>query len=150
MYKAIVVGTDGSERAALAVTHALELAKISEAKLHVIQVVHPALKAGFSDSSGGQLEVDKLHDEAEHRAAQVRAQLVTEADRRGVPTEIHDAAGEDVADTLVKTAEALGADLIVVGNRGMTGMSRFVLGSVPNKISHHCPCNLLIVNTDTA
>jgi len=118
VYKAIVVGTDGSERAALAVTHALELAKISEAKLHVIQVVHPALKAGFSDSSGGQLEVDKLRDEAEHRAAQVRAQLVTEADRRGVPTEIHDAAGEDVADTLVKTAEALGADLIVVGNRG--------------------------------
>ncbi|MGO9584147.1 MAG: universal stress protein [Acidimicrobiales bacterium] len=147
MYKVIVVGTDGSERAELAVTHALELAKISGAKLHVIQVAHPALTAGFSDSSGGQLEVDKLRDEAERRTAQLRSQLLAEAGRSGVSAEMHNPVGEDVADTLVKTAGALGADLIVVGNRGMAGMSRFVLGSVPNKISHHCSCNLLIVNT---
>jgi nucleotide-binding universal stress UspA family protein len=39
------------------------------------------------------------------------------------------------------------ADLLVLGNRGMTGARRFVLGSVPNKVSHHCPCSLLIVDT---
>jgi nucleotide-binding universal stress UspA family protein len=149
LYKVIVVGTDGSERAAVAVTHALELARMFGARLHVVQVVHPALKAGFSDSSGGQLEVDKLRDQAEHRTAQVSAQLLAEAERQGVPVVMHNPAGEEVADTLVKTAETVGADLIVVGNRGMTGVSRFVLGSVPNKVSHHCSCNLLIVNTDT-
>jgi nucleotide-binding universal stress UspA family protein len=47
-------------------------------------------------------------------------------------------------------AEALPADLVVIGNRGMSGIKRFVLGSVPNKVSHHCPCSLLIVNTDAA
>ncbi|MGA3215008.1 MAG: universal stress protein [Acidimicrobiales bacterium] len=144
MYKAIVVGTDGSERASVAVTHAFELAKMSGAKLHAVQVVHPAIKAGFSDSSGGQLELDRMREQAERS----RKNLLAEAERRGVAAEVHDVAGDDVADTLIKTAEDLDADLIVVGNRGMSGVSRFVLGSVPNKVSHHCPCSLLIVNTE--
>ena len=41
------------------------------------------------------------------------------------------------------------ADLVVVGNRGMSGMKRFILGSVPNKIAHHAPCSVLIVDTST-
>jgi nucleotide-binding universal stress UspA family protein len=53
----------------------------------------------------------------------------------------------DPANALIDVAEAVGADLIVVGNRGMEGKKRFVLGSVPNKVSHHCPCSLLIVDT---
>ena len=55
--------------------------------------------------------------------------------------------GSDIVDALLRTAEAVDADLIVVGNRGMSGVSRFVLGSIPNKLAHHCPCSLLIVNT---
>ena len=39
------------------------------------------------------------------------------------------------------------ADLIVVGNKGMTGAKRFLLGSVPNKVSHHAPCSVLIIRT---
>jgi len=144
MYKTIVVGTDGSDRAGVAVTHALELARLSGAKLHAVQVVHPAVKTGFSDSSGGQLELDKMREHAERTTAE----LLAEAQRQGVSAEVHSRAGDDVAETLIKTAEETGADLIVVGNRGMSGMTRFVLGSVPNKVAHHCPCNLLIVNTE--
>ena len=44
-------------------------------------------------------------------------------------------------------AESIGADLIVVGNQGMTGKRRFILGSVPNAVSHHAPCSVLIVRT---
>ena len=40
------------------------------------------------------------------------------------------------------------ADLIVVGNQGMTGARRFLLGSVPNRVAHHTPCDVLIVKTD--
>jgi nucleotide-binding universal stress UspA family protein len=58
--------------------------------------------------------------------------------------------GDDPADALMKVVEQTGADLLVVGNRGMTGARRFVLGSVPNKVSHHCPTNLLIVDTSEA
>jgi nucleotide-binding universal stress UspA family protein len=50
-------------------------------------------------------------------------------------------------DALVGVANDVGADLLVVGNRGLSGARRFVLGSVPNKVSHYCPCNLLVVDT---
>ncbi|HLN05865.1 MAG TPA: universal stress protein [Acidimicrobiales bacterium] len=146
MYKVIVVGTDGSDRATVAFREALELAKMTGAKLHAVQVVHSAVKTGFSDTSGGQFEIDNMRDRAERTSAQ----LLAEAERQGVSAEVHNPGGVDVADTLISFAEAAGADLVVVGNLGMSGMKRLVLGSIPNKISHHCPCSLLIVNTDSA
>jgi nucleotide-binding universal stress UspA family protein len=63
-----------------------------------------------------------------------------------VKVEIHAVPGEP-ADALIGVAKEVGADLLVVGNRGMSGARRFVLGSVPNKVSHHSPCNLLVVDT---
>ena len=51
------------------------------------------------------------------------------------------------ADAILDVAEEENADLIVVGNKGMTGAKRFLLGSVPNKVSHHAPCSVLIVQT---
>ena len=53
----------------------------------------------------------------------------------------------DAADAILDVAEEQRADLIVVGNKGMTGAKRFLLGSVPNKVSHHAPCSVLIVRT---
>jgi nucleotide-binding universal stress UspA family protein len=53
----------------------------------------------------------------------------------------------DAATLLIQEAEEGGYDLLVVGNKGMTGATRFFLGSVPNKVSHHVPCALLIVRT---
>ena len=53
----------------------------------------------------------------------------------------------DAADAILDVAEEQRSDLIVVGNRGMTGAKRFLLGSVPNRISHHAPCSVLIVRT---
>jgi len=64
-----------------------------------------------------------------------------------VSAEVHNVEG-DPADMLLKVAELVHADLVVIGNKGMGGVKRLVLGSVPNKVSHHCPCSLLIVNTD--
>jgi nucleotide-binding universal stress UspA family protein len=53
----------------------------------------------------------------------------------------------DAADAILDIAEQKDADLIVVGNKGMTGAKRFLLGSVPNKVSHHAPCSVLIIRT---
>lgn len=146
MYKAIVVGTDGSDRADVAVSEAFALAKVTGATLHAVHAVHPAATTGFSDVPGtAQATSASLRDHAE----QVGSKLRAEADRRQVPMEMHTPEG-DAADALVTVAQAVEADLIVVGNRGMTGVKRFVLGSVPNKVSHQCPCSLLIVNTDSA
>ena len=51
------------------------------------------------------------------------------------------------ADAIVDVAEEEKVGLIIVGNRGMTGAKRFLLGSVPNNVSHHAPCSVLIVHT---
>jgi nucleotide-binding universal stress UspA family protein len=64
----------------------------------------------------------------------------------GLEVEIHAREG-DPADAILDVAEEEGADLIVVGNKGMTGAKRFLLGSVPNKVSHHAPCSVMIIRT---
>ena len=53
----------------------------------------------------------------------------------------------DAADAIIDVAEEQRSDLIVVGHKGMTGATRFLLGSVPNKVSHHAPCSVMIVRT---
>ena len=146
MYKAIVVGTDGSDRAGVAVREAVALAKMTGAKLHAVHAVHPASTTGFSDVPGvAQATSAGLRDHADPR----RTQLLAKAESLGVSAEVHNPEG-DPADALISIAETVNADLVVVGNRGMAGMKRFVLGSVPNKVSHQCPCSLLIVDTDRA
>jgi nucleotide-binding universal stress UspA family protein len=143
-YKAIVVGTDGSERAAVAVSEAFALAKMAGATVHAVHAVHPAIAAGFHDSVGTQVEIDRLRQEA----GSVRERVLAEAERQGVPVEVHNPGSNDPAEALIRIAEEVNADLVVVGNRGMSGVARFVLGSVPNKVAHHCPCSVLIVNTE--
>jgi nucleotide-binding universal stress UspA family protein len=146
LFKRIVVGTDGSETAAIAVQHAAELAKATGASLEVVSAFEPVpserLKAETSEVPGdvayavGPREDVNLNLAA---AESVAAGL-------GITTSTHAREGEP-ADAILDVAEETGADLIVVGNKGMTGARRFLLGSVPNKISHHAPCGVYIVRT---
>jgi nucleotide-binding universal stress UspA family protein len=144
-YAVIVVGTDGSERGEVAVREALALARLAGAKLHVVHVVHPAVEAGHVDSEAWQLVIDKERGDVEN----IGAQLMAEAERQGVTVEFHTPGARDIPDALIRTSETVEADLVVVGNRGMSGVSRFVLGSIPNKVAHHCHRSVLIVNTST-
>ena len=64
----------------------------------------------------------------------------------GVDVDVYPRQG-DPADAILDVAEEQEADLIIVGNKGMTGAKRFLLGSVPNKVSHHAPCSVLIIRT---
>jgi nucleotide-binding universal stress UspA family protein/RimJ/RimL family protein N-acetyltransferase len=116
---AIVVGTDGSRTAAVAVDHAGAIARAVGAPLHLV--------------SAGAAGVDELLQWAA-------------ADVEGVDVSTHARTG-DAASALLEVAEEVGAQLVVVGNRGMTGSRRFLLGSVPNRVSHHATCNVLIVRT---
>lgn len=143
MYTSIVVGTDGSETAGIAVRHALELAKLGGATLHVVHAYLPVNALGAALSS---IDADAVAAELAAQAATICGGVAASAAREGVACEIH-AVSDDPSDALVAVAGQVHADLIVVGNRGMTGVKRFVLGSVPNKISHHAPCSVLIVDT---
>jgi nucleotide-binding universal stress UspA family protein len=142
-YGSVVVGIDGSDRAAIAFRDALSVAKMTGAKLHVVQVVHAAVPAGFSNAYQSQVALDQDREEAER----VGEKAIAEAEQQGIAAEMHHPGG-DPAEGLLKVAESVDADLIVVGNRGMTGAKRFVLGSVPNAVAHRAPCSVLIVKTD--
>jgi nucleotide-binding universal stress UspA family protein len=122
VYKDILVGTDGSKTAAIAVDRAVDVAKATGARVTVFSVGRPE-RAG----KVVQAEVDRLAS--------------TSVDIRTKTSE------GDPASALVDEAEQGGYDLLVVGNKGMTGATRFFLGSVPNKVSHQVPCALLIVRT---
>jgi nucleotide-binding universal stress UspA family protein len=74
-------------------------------------------------------------------------EAAAEVEAAGVPVTTYAREG-DPADAILDVAEERGADLVVVGNKGMTGAKRFLLGSVPNKVSHHAPCSVLVIRTE--
>jgi nucleotide-binding universal stress UspA family protein len=121
VYERILVGTDGSPTAAKAVDRAAALAATMGARLTVVSV-------GTADHAEGVVAAEKERVAAAH----------------GIDAETTTAVG-DPSSVLIDMSS--GYDLLVVGNKGMTGASRFFLGSVPNKVSHHSPCSLLIVHT---
>jgi nucleotide-binding universal stress UspA family protein len=152
MYKQIAVGTDGSAGADAALDTAIEMARLTGATLHVVNAykVTSAFQLAAAPEAGIPLEAVNASNEAVLSEAQrVCDQAVQRADAQGVRAESHYVAG-DAADALATVARDAECDLVVVGNRGMTGARRFVLGSVPNKLSHHCPVSLLIVDTTSA
>jgi len=123
MFRKILVGTDGSKTAAKAVDRAVSLAASTGASLTI-------LTAG----------------EGERGEAVVAAEAARHSGS-GVVIDTRDISG-DPASVLAEVADADGYDLLVVGNKGMTGARRFfTIGSVPNKVTHHLPVSLLIVRT---
>jgi len=145
-FKAIVVGTDGSETAKKAVETAAELAKQGGGDLHIVMAATTVPESRLRSERAG------VPDDVAHTVnpnEDTEAALKEDADRlKGDDINVHThAKSGDPADAIIDVAEANGADLIVVGNKGMTGAKRFFLGAVPNKISHHAPCSVLIVRT---
>jgi nucleotide-binding universal stress UspA family protein len=147
MFGRIVVGTDGSDTAAEAVRQATELAKLSDARLDIVSAYEP-------------IPQQRLQEEAREAPGDVQYEIgpredvnLTLDDAGGVAkkeglSEVQTHAREgDPADAILDVAEEINADLIVVGNKGMTGARRFLLGSVPNKVSHHAPCSVVIIRT---
>ena len=147
MFGSIVVGTDGSDTAREAVRQAIELARIAGAALEVVSAYEPVSASRLRDeavetpkdlqwSIGPREDVDATLRAVEAEALAAGLGTVRTFARQGDP-----------ADAILDVAEEQGSGLIVVGNKGMTGAKRFLLGSVPNKVSHHAPCSVLIIRT---
>ncbi|MGE5527404.1 MAG: universal stress protein [Methanosarcina sp.] len=146
MFKRIVVGTDGSDTAAGAVRQAIELAKLSGAELSIVSAYEPAstrrVQAEQREAPADvQYELGPRED-----VILVLDAAAAEARKEGVEVQTHPVE-DDPADAILNVAEQVKADLIVVGNKGMTGARRYFLGSVPNNVSHHAPCSVIIVRT---
>jgi nucleotide-binding universal stress UspA family protein len=139
MISTVAVGTDGSATAAGAVKEAAEIAGRFDAKL--------VLLSAFRDNPAGVDEGEDMERQwAWSSSARVRAILErteSELGQSGLECEVRSDDG-DPADVLVRLAEECGADLLVIGNRGM---KRRVLGSVPNTVTHKAGCSVLVVKT---
>jgi nucleotide-binding universal stress UspA family protein len=147
VFGSILVGTDGSETASTAVRHAIGLAVDLRARLQIVSAYEPTaderlllertqVPADIEWTVNPRADVLELLERARSSAREAGVSEVETFARQG-----------DAADAILDVAEERGADLIVVGNKGMTGAKRFLLGSVPNKVSHHAPCSVLIVRT---
>jgi len=146
VFTRIVVGTDGSETAAAAVAQAVELAKLSGAQLSIVSAYAPVPQRRVQDEQSGA-PADVQHQIGPREDVNlVLEAAAAEARKDGVEVQTHPVEA-DPADAILNVAEKVDADLIVVGNKGMTGARRYLLGSVPNNVSHHAPCSVIIVRT---
>ena len=140
--RSIVVGTDGSEPADEAVRQATDMASREGAQLHLV-TAYPdpqILRERTTGTGGGAYTIIDLRDVAEslvQRAAR-------DALRKSVEVETHVREGQP-AEVIIDVANQEQADLIVVGSRGLTGIKRYLLGSVSTKVSEHAPCSVMIV-----
>ena len=150
MFETIVVGTDGSESAGVAVHRAIELAAVCGATLHIAHAYRPVSSAhmGAAASVGAPtFDPEAVNRGMAAESTELCRRVAQQAGASDVKCETHTVPGGDPSEVLVDLAEHLHADLLVVGNRGMAGVRRFMLGSVPNKVAHHAPCSVLIVDT---
>lgn len=147
MYSSILVGTDGSRTAAQAVEAAARMAAATGARLTIVSAYAPVSKSRVRAEArqapsdvewavNEREDVDATLQEAARAAEELGAERVRTSAREGDP-----------ASAILDVAEELHCDLVVAGNQGMDGQRRFLLGSVPDKISHHAPCSVLIVQT---
>lgn len=146
MADTIVVGTDGSDSAKRAVTEAVRMAKALDAQLHVVSAYQPLRGARIEGAAEGAAKIWQPLPDSEVEA--VLSEAGTAIRHAGVDATTHAVRQDDPADALIEVAQKVGATLIVVGSRGMHSAKRFVLGNVPNKVSHHARCSVLIVATD--
>lgn len=146
IFSSIVVGTDGSACASEAVRRAISMALGLRAQLQIVSAYEPEAeqRLGIEPARPPDPEWEVgPHDDVV--ALLERAQA--EAQERGVAEVQTFARQGDAADAIIDVAEEQSADLIVVGNKGRSGARRFLLGSVPNRVSHLAPCSVLIVRT---
>ncbi|HWX75609.1 MAG TPA: universal stress protein [Solirubrobacteraceae bacterium] len=146
MFNSIVVGTDGSATASVAVREAVDVAKAVGATLELVSAYAPVPEQRLRQERRDAPEDVQWGIHPRH---EVEASLSDAADiarEAGVEANVHARQG-DPADAILDVAEERAADLIIVGNKGMTGAKRFLLGSVPDKISHHAPCSVMIIRT---
>lgn len=144
-YRNVVVGTDGSETAELAVRHAGRLAASADARLIVVTAFEPhddqvAKESNAPDDLRWMLTDRSM---AEEKAREGR----TLAREEGAEDVVVQAVEGNPAETVIDAARDFDAELIVVGSKGLTSAARFILGSVADDLSHHAPCDVLVVHT---
>jgi nucleotide-binding universal stress UspA family protein len=145
MYRTIVVGTDCSSTADRAVRKAAEIAKLTGATVHLVSAYSGSVAAlAAASGAAGVLAADRPDVAIHEQTARVDA-MADCLRVEGIETTARVEHGT-AANTLVSVADDVGADLLVVGDRGLKGL-RGILGSVPNRVTHQAQLDVLVVHT---
>ena len=143
MIKTVAVGTDGSDTAKVAVDFAMDMAQRYEAKLIIASAYKPVSEGQLRrEQQEAPQDIQWSINPSEEVDATLRS-VEEEAKEKGL-SYASEARNGDPAEVLCDIAEAHGADVIVVGNKGM---QRRILGSVPNTVAHKAPCSVMVVKT---
>lgn len=144
LYKNIFIATDGSRQNKKAVEHSVEFAKLSGAKLYAGYVVDTAAFASIPMDAGWEMMYELLEKEANNATDSVEGL----AEAAGVPFETVVLEGNP-SHEIIEFAEKHNIDLIVMGTLGKTGLDRFLLGSVAEKVTRNSKVPVLVVRGDT-
>ncbi|WP_253737925.1 universal stress protein [Halohasta salina] len=139
MYDEILFPTDGEPASQAALDHAVELAERYDAQLHVLYVVDTAAYASFD--AGAETIVGALKEQGE-AAVESTVETAEDAGVRTVSTIVSGSPHEEI----VEHAASEGADLIVMGTHGRTGLDRYLLGSVTERVVRTAETPVLTVH----
>jgi nucleotide-binding universal stress UspA family protein len=141
----ILLATDGSEEAELALKTAVDLAHSTKSELHVVTAAHEYYPASFEAPSTGRL-LDETRRAIEWEAHEVLDGQVKKIEEAGgTVAEAHLRKGGRRDQEIVRLGEEIGAGLIVMGSRGLGGLRRALMGSVSDSVVRHAHCPVLIV-----
>lgn len=148
MSGSILVGTDGSSAAGAAVDRAVRLAGAFGCRLLIVSAYAPGPATAVAAAADGDPPAEpRWAINARDETLELLRAAERGAHERGIAEVETFARVGDGADAILDIAEEQRCELIVVGHTGLTGATRFLLGSVPSKVSHHAPCSVLIVRS---
>ena len=143
----ILLATDGSKEAGLALTTAADLAKSTNSELHVAYVFPTAQQRPFRNpiTSRPREVLEEELAQARHQAQEFLDRQVERVKEEGVSVaETHLVRGRPDRE-IVHLSEEIGAGLIIMGSRGLGGVRRALMGSVSDSVVRHAHCPVLIV-----
>ena len=144
MFEKIVVGVDGSDQSISALVTACDIAKKYESKLHLVH--SPELETTGIAVGSGAVEIKPEPEAIAAAGEKVMAAAKAKAEEAGCPPTQCVVGNDSPATEILNCAEEIGADLIVLGRRGLGSITSLLLGSVSQKVSHEAKCACLTVS----
>lgn len=140
MFRKILVAFDGSEGAKFALAKAAELVKATRAEFHVLSV------GRIPEYAETVSEVEEAREQANRFYSKVAQEALKDLDQKGISTQFHQDYGKP-GDVILRFAETLGADLIILGTKPHSALARRVLGATVDKVVDHAHCSVLVVRS---
>ncbi|KKG15437.1 universal stress protein [Methanosarcina sp. 2.H.T.1A.6] len=141
-YRNIVIATDGSENTRKAISYGIEIAKLSGATVHALYVVDTSSFSSIPMDAGWEAMYEILKKEGEKAVSEVKRQgEIAGVDVKEVLEEGHP------SNAILEFAENNNADLVIMGTLGKTGLDRFLMGSVAEKVVRGSKVPVMVVRS---